>query len=63
MEKKGKKTISVEEAGRRGGEATKERHGQQFYHEIGVKGGHTVRDLIKKGKELDRINQKEEPSI
>ncbi len=31
--------MTVEEAGRRGGEATKETHGREFYEEIGKKGG------------------------
>lgn len=31
--------MSVEEAGKRGGEATKETHGHEFYREIGKKGG------------------------
>jgi uncharacterized protein len=45
-----KTTISVQEAGRRGGQETSRRHGQQFYHDIGVKGGHKVRELVKKGR-------------
>ena len=36
-EKKGKMT--VEEAGRRGGLKTAETHGEEFYSEIGRKGG------------------------
>jgi hypothetical protein len=45
-----KKEISVQEAGRRGGLETSRRHGHTFYHEIGVKGGHKVRELVKTGK-------------
>jgi len=31
--------MTVEEAGRKGGEATREEHGPEFYSEIGHKGG------------------------
>lgn len=56
-EKKGKMT--VEEAGRRGGLKTAETHGEEFYSEIGrkggriggPKGGQRVRKLIQEGKE------------
>jgi uncharacterized protein len=55
-EKKGKMT--VEEAGRRGGLKTSETHGEEFYSEIGrkggriggPKGGQRVRKLIQEGK-------------
>jgi uncharacterized protein len=55
-EKKGKMT--VEEAGRKGGLKTAETHGEEFYSEIGrkggkiggPKGGQRVRKLIKEGK-------------
>ncbi len=51
--RKGKMT--VEEAGRRGGEATSETHSEEFYSEIGQKGGKKggarVRELIEEGKE------------
>lgn len=47
--KKGKMT--VEEAGRMGGEKTAETHGEEFYSEIGHKGGQKVRKLIQEGKE------------
>ncbi len=58
-EKKGKMT--VEEAGRRGGQKTAETHGEQFYSEIGrkggriggSKGGQRVRKLIQEGKERE----------
>jgi general stress protein YciG len=36
-EKKGKMT--VEEAGRKGGQKTAKTHGEEFYREIGRKGG------------------------
>lgn len=46
--KRGKMT--VEEAGRKGGEKTAETHGPEFYSEIGSKGGQRVRRLIQEGK-------------
>ena len=54
--KKGKMT--VEEAGRKGGLRTAETHGEEFYSEIGrkggkisgPKGGQRVRNLIEEGK-------------
>ena len=49
VRKKGKMT--VEEAGRLGGEKTSETHGPEFYSEIGSKGGQKVRKLVKEGKE------------
>ena len=52
-QEKGKMT--VEEAGRKGGQKggrrTAETHGREFYEEIGTKGGHRVRELINQGKE------------
>ena len=51
MQKKSNKgQMSVQEAGRKGGKTTSRSYGPEFYHEIGTKGGHRVRDLIKKGK-------------
>jgi uncharacterized protein len=49
--KKGKMT--VEEAGRMGGEKTSETHGEEFYSEIGHKGGQKVKKLIEEGKEYE----------
>ncbi|MGA9140916.1 MAG: Stress-induced bacterial acidophilic repeat motif protein [Methanocella sp. PtaU1.Bin125] len=46
--------ISVREAGRRGGNTTKERHGPEFYRDIGHKGGQKVRELIERGKSAER---------
>ena len=37
------KEMTVSEAGRRGGEATKQRHGQPFYEEIGKRGGEATK--------------------
>ncbi|MCL2476170.1 KGG domain-containing protein [Candidatus Bathycorpusculum sp.] len=50
--KRGKMT--VEEAGRLGGEKTAETHGPEFYSEIGHKGGQKVKRLIEEGKELEK---------
>lgn len=43
--------MTVEEAGRMGGERTAETHGPEFYSRIGSKGGQKVRKLIEEGKE------------
>ena len=43
-------SMSVREAGRKGGEVTAQRHGPQFYEEIGRKGGQKVKELIEQGK-------------
>jgi len=56
VEKKGKMTVA--EAGRRGGLKTAQTHGEEFYSEIGRKGGkiggprggQRVRMLVKAGK-------------
>ena len=45
-----KGTMSVQEAGRRGGQRTSQTHGRDFYEEIGRKGGQKVRELIEEGK-------------
>jgi uncharacterized protein len=54
-EDKRKGKMTVEEAGRRGGEKTSEEKGPEFYSEIGAKGGQKggprVRELIEEGKE------------
>jgi general stress protein YciG len=50
-------SMSVNEAGRRGGEATSRTHGREFYEEIGhkggEKGGQRVRELIEEGKQAE----------
>ena len=47
--------MTVEDAGRKGGQKggrkTAETHGREFYEEIGHKGGQKVRRLIQKGKQ------------
>jgi general stress protein YciG len=59
LSEKEKGKMSVEEAGRRGGQRTAATHGEEFYSEIGrkggkiggPKGGQRVRRLIQEGKE------------
>jgi general stress protein YciG len=47
--------MSVEEAGRlggqKGGRRTAETHNHKFYEDIGRKGGQKVRELIREGRE------------
>lgn len=45
-----KGSITVKEAGRRGGNTTKARYGPGYYEAIGKKGGQKVRQLIAAGK-------------
>ena len=40
----GKGNMTVQEAGRKGGEAVSEKYGPGFYEKIGQKGGETVAD-------------------
>jgi hypothetical protein len=49
--KETKGVMTVKEAGRKGGNTTKQRHGEGFYKSIGHKGGQKVRELIERGKE------------
>ena len=49
-----KGSMSVREAGQKGGEATSQSHGPEFYSEIGQKGGQRVRELIEEGKEAEQ---------
>ena len=39
-----KKPLTIQEAGKLGGEATKKKQGKRFYSKIGQKGGVTTRD-------------------
>jgi general stress protein YciG len=48
-----KGSMTVREAGEKGGERTAETHGREFYEEIGHKGGQRVRELIEEGKEAE----------
>lgn len=51
-EKKG--TMTVSEAGRKGGQTTSRKYGHEFYEEIGHKGGQKVKKLIEEGKKATR---------
>lgn len=55
MAKENKGSMSVREAGKKGGEATSATHDRSFYEEIGhkggEKGGQRVSELIEKGKQ------------
>jgi len=53
LAEKRKGKMTVEEAGRLGGEKTAETHGPEFYGEIGRKGGQKVRKLVREGKERE----------
>lgn len=46
-------SMSVNEAGRLGGEKTSKTHGREFYEEIGHKGGQRVRELVQEGKDAE----------
>lgn len=51
---KGKGEMTVEEAGRIGGEKTAEIYGREFYEKIGHKGGLRVKTLVEEGKEHEK---------
>ena len=42
--------MTVEEAGRKGGETVLRERGPEFFSQIGKKGGNKVRELIEAGK-------------
>ncbi len=58
METAAKGGMTVKEAGRKGGQATSRTHDHKFYEEIGhkggLKGGSRVKELIQRGKEVER---------
>ena len=62
MAEERKGDMTVEEAGRKGGEKTAKTHGHEFYEEIGHKGGEVggkkggqrVKELIEEGKEAEK---------
>ncbi len=49
-ERESKGSMTVQEAGRRGGQRTAQTHGKEFYESIGHKGGQRVKELIEEGK-------------
>jgi general stress protein YciG len=49
-ERESKGSMTVQEAGRRGGQRTAQTHGREFYEAIGHKGGQRVKELIEEGK-------------
>ncbi len=53
-ETENKRTMTVQEAGRKGGETVARERGHAFYEEIGHKGGQRVRELIEEGKQRQR---------
>jgi len=62
MASENKKDLTVQEAGRMGGQTTKQevQSGElpkDFYSEIGHQGGQKVKDLIDKGKEAGGENR------
>lgn len=44
--------MTVQEAGRKGGQTVKEKYGPEFYSEIGQKGGQKVQAEAKRYREL-----------
>ena len=52
--------MTVEEAGRKGGERTSETHGREFYSDIGQKGGQKVKKLVEEGKVSEENEEEEE---
>jgi general stress protein YciG len=54
-----KGSMSVREAGRKGGNTTKARYGEEYYEAIGKKGGQKVRELIARGKAAMKHEHKE----
>jgi hypothetical protein len=51
-------TMSVNEAGQRGGLTTRDKYGHTFYEDIGHKGGQRVKELIEEGKQAEGAARK-----
>lgn len=52
--KESKGSMTVQEAGRRGGTKTAQTHGKKFYEAIGHKGGQKVKEMIEAGKKAKK---------
>ncbi len=48
--------MSKEEAGKKGGETTKQEYGEEFYHEIGQMGGSSKREKEDKTRQEKEVN-------
>lgn len=46
-------SISTKEAGQKGGQQTRNTHGDEFYRNNGQKGGHRTQELVEKGKQSE----------
>ena len=55
-----KGTMTVQEAGRKGGMKTAQTHGKDFYEEIGHKGGQRVKELIEEGKRAKALSKEKQ---
>ncbi len=55
-----KGTMTVQEAGRKGGMKTAQTHGKDFYEEIGHKGGQRVKELIEEGKRSKALSKEKQ---
>lgn len=50
-------SITCRQAGRRGGLKTSERHGPEHYKRMGQLSGKRVKELIERGRELEKEEQ------
>lgn len=53
-EKGEKGQMTVQEAGRKGGQTVSKKYGREFFEEIGRKGGQKVAELIERGKRAEK---------
>jgi uncharacterized protein len=56
-----KPSITVREAGRRGGQVTARKHGPEHYERIGRIGGQRMKSLLAKGKAVEEDHERETP--
>lgn len=54
---KARRPMTVQEAGRKGGETVKEKYGPEFYSQIGQKGGEKVQAEAKRYRELKNLGK------